>query len=110
MVMEGGRAILRDNLLAWSFGNLAFLGLLIWLGHNLPFYLMPRLNTWKRKSKGRLGPRPSSSGQTGVGAVGGCARHIRDTIATDTWNLKAQKEIQVDDFVGRGLPARQGRC
>src|SRR6202008_3314218 len=43
MVMKGGGPVLRDNLLARSFGILTLLGpLIIGLSHNLSFYLMLR--------------------------------------------------------------------
>src|SRR6516162_2948681 len=99
MVMEGGRAILRDNLLAWSFGKLGFLGLFIWLSHNLPFYLMPRLNTWKRKAKKQAWSPALLVRVNGCrSSCWLCPAHPRYD-ATDTCNLKAQKGIRADDFV-----------
>src|SRR5208282_1078984 len=58
MVIVRSGAVLRDNLLAWSLVVLALLRPLVWLGHNLSFYLMPRLMTGKREKSHTAHPRP----------------------------------------------------
>jgi hypothetical protein len=60
MVIIRSGAVLRDNLLAGSLGVLTLLRPFVWLGHNLSFYLMPRLITGKREKslKSHPGPYP----------------------------------------------------
>jgi hypothetical protein len=73
MVIVGSRTILGDDLFLGPFPILGPLGFVVWLNHNLSFYLMPRLIERAGNSAGhrrRQGPVQSGKLKRKMGRTG----------------------------------------
>jgi hypothetical protein len=73
MVIVGSRTILGDDLFLGPFPILGPLGFVVWLNHNLSFYLMPRLIERAGNSAGRRrrqGPVQSGKLKRKMGRTG----------------------------------------